>query len=234
MFITFEGSEGSGKSTQAKLLHDTLTIRGIPCILTREPGGTPLVEVLRSMVLRQSVTEESWTKESELLLMWAGRAQHWRGVIKPNLDKGITVICDRFYDSTRAYQGYGRGVPLCVIDGIEKLFGDIMIPDQTFIIKGDVAAFLNRAKMRLGSDQKKMIEATLSQSFNTSPEKDIQEDCFEAQDLSFHQRVYDGFMTILRENPNRCVGIEDQEVGITHGKILRAAWNLHDFQRKIK
>ena len=109
-FITFEGGEGTGKSTQARLLADYLIQQGHKVVLTREPGGSPGAEIIRDLLVSGAI--DRWTPISEALMMYAARADHWQNLIQPELAKGTWVICDRFADSSMAYQGYGRGVDL--------------------------------------------------------------------------------------------------------------------------
>jgi dTMP kinase len=202
VFITFEGPEGCGKSTQAHLLYEALKSKGFDCLLTREPGGTILAEKVRDLLLNP-IDGECWDYRSELLLVWAARIQHWNQVIHPSLQSGNIVICDRFFDSTRAYQGYGRGGRLDFIDDMEKKFGFNMVPQKTFIFKGDIDCFLQRARHRLKDSHVTLLS-----------------DVFEKQDTTFHQNVYKGFLDILEKNPTRCVGIEVKDIQQTHDEII--------------
>src|SRR5262249_44937238 len=128
-FITLEGIEGAGKSTVAKLVGAWLTRRGIPNRLTREPGGTPLAERVRQIVLERGA--ETVSPVTETLLMFAARAQHVQGVIAPALARGEWVVCDRFTDATRAYQGSGRGVDMGFIDALARAVHPKLVPDCT-------------------------------------------------------------------------------------------------------
>src|SRR5580704_2520498 len=128
-FISLEGGEGAGKSTQAKLLAAALTDRGLPVLQTREPGGAPGAEVLRSLLLGGSV---AWSAPAETLLHFAARAEHVERTIRPALQAGMWVVCDRFYDSTMAYQGYGQGASRETIAALIELLG--IVPDVTLVL----------------------------------------------------------------------------------------------------
>ncbi|PSL18979.1 dTMP kinase [Shimia abyssi] len=151
MFITFEGIDGSGKSTQAHLLRDTLVAQGFDVILTREPGGSPGAEEIRSLVLEGD--PDRWSAETEILLFTAARRDHLERTILPALAKGKVVICDRFADSTRMYQGLSRGDLRGIVDQLHN----IMIgrePDLTILIDMDPAIGLSRAKSRQTSEER--------------------------------------------------------------------------------
>lgn len=151
LFITFEGIDGSGKSTQARLLHQTLSAAGHDVILTREPGGSPGAEEIRSLVLEGD--PDRWSAETEILLFTAARRDHLERVINPALDKRQIVICDRFADSTRMYQGLSRGDLRGIVDQLHTL----MIgrePDLTILIDMDPSLGLNRALSRQGTEER--------------------------------------------------------------------------------
>lgn len=151
LFITFEGIDGSGKSTQARLLHQALGAAGHDVILTREPGGSPGAEEIRSLVLEGD--PDRWSAETEILLFTAARRDHLERVINPALDKGQIVICDRFADSTRMYQGLSRGDLRGIVDQLHAL----MIgrePDLTILIDMDPSLGLNRALSRQGTEER--------------------------------------------------------------------------------
>ncbi len=178
-FITLEGGEGAGKSTQARLLADWLGARGIDVEITREPGGSPGAELIRGLL----VTGETgrWDALTETLLHYAARRDHVTRRILPALSVGRWVICDRFFDSTLAYQGYGQGVPLDAIAGLQRLVLDGFVPDLTLVL--DVSAEVRRARTaaRPGS-----------------------EDRYERMDEAFHERVREGFHAIAAAAPARC------------------------------
>lgn len=183
MFVTFEGGEGTGKSTQALILADTLKKRGIDAILTREPGGSPGAEIIRNLLVTGSV--DRWSTMSEVLLMYAARADHWLNTIKPALDAGSWVLCDRFADSTVAYQGYGRGVNKGFLQLLYMHIVGNIEPDFTFVFDLDVNVGLKRANTRMAGDA-------------------VVEGRFEAMDIAFHERIRTGFLEIAKKNSKRC------------------------------
>lgn len=199
MFITFEGGEGTGKSTQALILAELLRKYGIEVVLTREPGGSPGAEIIRNLLVTGSV--DRWSNMSEVLLMYAARSDHWQNTIKPTLDNGGWVLCDRFADSTVAYQGYGRGVDRKFLKTLYKnVVGDIE-PDITFIFDLDVEEGIKRATTRMEG--------------NT-----VVEGRFEAMDLDFHKRIRAGFLEIAKNN-KRCTLIDASgHPKVIHRKII--------------
>ena len=182
-FITFEGGEGAGKSTQTKLLVDYLLSKGQDVVQTREPGGTEGAEAIRSLLVSGDVNR--WTPKTEALLMVAARVDHWTKVIRPALDQGKWVICDRFFDSTYAYQGYGHGVNLLTLQNLHEDFLPDSTPDRTYIFDIDPRVGIKRALSRRGG-----------------------EDRFEKMDLSFHERLRQGYLDIASANPKRCLVLE--------------------------
>jgi dTMP kinase len=178
-FITLEGGEGTGKSTQAKRLADALSSRGIVCVSTREPGGSPGAEQIRNLLVRGEANR--WDPLTETMLMFAARADHVAHTIKPALRERRWVISDRFTDSTYAYQGAGRGIPRETIRRVEAIaLGDFR-PDLTLILDLPVEEGLARARDR-GS----------------------QEDRFEHFDRAFHERLRAAFLAIAKRAPDRC------------------------------
>lgn len=145
-FLTIEGTEGVGKSTNLAFVRDWLVARGLEVVVTREPGGTPLAEEVRGLLL--SKRDESVDETAELLLVFAARAQHLTQVIKPALARGAWVLSDRFTDATYAYQGGGRGLSKSVIEQLEQLVQGDLRPDLTLILDIDVELGLNRARQR--------------------------------------------------------------------------------------
>ncbi|MEH6627676.1 MAG: dTMP kinase [Motiliproteus sp.] len=145
-FVTIEGGEGAGKTTNINFIQDYLTTAGIPFLLTREPGGTPMAEELREMLLRHR--DEAVSENCELLLMFAARAQHIQQVIIPALKKGTWVLCDRFTDATYAYQGGGRGVDVSKIASLENLVQGDLRPDLTLLLDVSVEVGMERARAR--------------------------------------------------------------------------------------
>ena len=185
-FVTFEGIEGSGKTTQIQLLSTYLEERGVDHVLTREPGGTTIGDQVRRLVLDPAVP---MGPTCELLLYAAARAQHLDQVIRPALAEGRLVLCDRFTDATLAYQGYGRGLPLDLIEKLHALEALALVPDLTLLFDLDPAAALERARRR---DISKTVDETR----------------FEALGLEFHQRVRSGYLELARRDPGRFVSID--------------------------
>ena len=178
-FITLEGIEGAGKSTVASYVAEFLAGQGITVRLTREPGGTPLAERVRRIVLERGTEQVSAVTET--LLMFAARALHMDNVIAPALLGGEWVVCDRFTDATRAYQGSGRGVDPALIDSLARAVHPQLLPDCTLLLDQPVAAGLARARTRAdgGTDR------------------------FEAEDASFFERVRAGYLALARQEPHR-------------------------------
>lgn len=145
-FITLEGGEGVGKSTNIQFVKEYLEAQNIPVVLTREPGGTPVAEAIRELLLAKH--KEAFSVQSELLLMFAARAQHLFQVIQPNLKKGIWVLCDRFTDATYAYQGGGRKLDKNTIIWLENLVQGEFRPDLTLLLDASIEIGLSRAKAR--------------------------------------------------------------------------------------
>jgi dTMP kinase len=178
-FVTLEGIEGAGKSTVAKYVGDWLTGQGITMRLTREPGGTPLAERVRAIVLERGT--EPLSAVTETLLMFAARALHVENVIVPALRAGQWVVCDRFTDATRAYQGGGRGVDAGLIDTLARAVHPQLAPDCTLLLDLPVAAGLARARARGGGGA----------------------DRFEAETVSFFERVRAAYLALARREPAR-------------------------------
>ncbi len=200
MFISFEGGEGSGKTTQINNLVAMLRARGHDVITTREPGGVPEAESIRNLLVQRD--GGAWNAMSEVLLLFAARSMHIEKLIKPALSEGKIVVCDRFTDSTIAYQGYGRGVGVDKIREIEQISIGEFTPDLTFILDIDVTAGLARSNVRLSDEQST-------------------EDRFERMDISFHEKLREGFLEIARQNEGRCY-------------ILNAAQGIEDIFDEIK
>lgn len=201
-FITFEGGEGVGKSTQVKRLLARLAQHGINAVRTREPGGTPKAEAIRSFILQGR--SEAWGSGAEAVLFAAARLDHVNQLIGPNLDQGIWVISDRFSDSTRAYQGLTGGVDDKLIDALETLALDGHTPDLTIVLDMDPAEAFRRVEQRA-------IEDGLQHTG----------DRFEKEELDWHQRLRENFLAIARAHPERCVVVsaaQDEEA------LERAIW----------
>lgn len=194
-FITLEGGEGAGKSTQAALLADALVELGLPVLRTREPGGAPGAETLRGLLLGGGV---AWSPLAETLLHFAARAEHVAKTIRPALDAGMWVVCDRFYDSTVAYQGYGQGADRGVIATLTGILG--IVPDVTLMLDVSDAVAARRRVLRAGDA-----------------------DRYERLDPAFHARVRQGFRDIAAAAPARCLLIAaDGPAEAVHVAIMRA------------
>ena len=183
--ITFEGPEGAGKSTQAAMLISKLEARGIEVIYTREPGGTKLGEAIRG-ILQYNAAGEDPCPESEVLLFEASRAQLVRHVIQPALERGAWVLCDRFADSTTAYQGFGRGLSVELLTRLNAVATDGARPDLTVLLDLDPETGLTRARAR-----------------NAAQNAAASEGRFEAEALAFHARVRQGYLELARRFPER-------------------------------
>ena len=178
MFITLEGGEGVGKSTNLAYIAEWLSARNIEFITTREPGGTELAEQIRSLLLAKN-DQEDWCDLAELLLVFAARAQHLEKVIKPALNKGITVLCDRFTDATYAYQGYGREMDKSAIATLEQLVQNKLQPDLTLLLDAPVEIGMARAEKRAELDR------------------------FEQQQRDFFERVRAGYLARAEADQSR-------------------------------
>jgi len=182
-FITFEGGEGAGKSTQIRRLAERLRAEARDVVLTREPGGSPGAESIRELLLNGAV--DRWSPLTEALLMNAARRDHIERVIAPALARGAVVLCDRFADSTRAYQGAGGAVDPNVIAQLEAAVVGEMRPDLTLIFDLPVAEGLRRALSRNGGEER-----------------------FEAKGEAFHERLRAAYLDIARSEPDRCLVID--------------------------
>jgi len=186
-FITFEGGEGAGKTTQINRLAQSLNDAGQKIVTTREPGGTPEAEKIRDLLVQRDAGH--WSPMSEALLLFAARQLHVDRVIQPALDDDKVVICDRFTDSTRAYQGYGHELEADKIEALKQtVLGDIE-PDLTIILDIEPKAGLLRSGRRLAAEALDIKQ---------------KEDRFENMDISFHEKLRQGFLNIAKENPDRC------------------------------
>jgi dTMP kinase len=192
-FITLEGGEGAGKTTQSALLSQALVASGLPVLRTREPGGAPGAELLRGILLDGSV---DWAPRAETLLHFAARTEHLAKTIQPALQAGTWVVCDRFFDSTLAYQGYGQGADKAFIASLIGLVG--IAPDLTIVL--DVAETVAKDRMR---------------------QRGGNADRYERLDAAFHARVRQGFRDIAAENPGRCLVIDaSADVQAVHTAIM--------------
>ncbi len=187
LFITFEGGEGSGKTTQINRLTKSLSEMGYKVVTTREPGGTPEAEKIRELIVQRD--GGNWSPMAETLLLFAARIMHVKTLINPALEEGKIVICDRFADSTVAYQGYGHGVDHHAIEEIYNHSLGHFKPDLTFLLDIDPEIGLQRAGRRLAAESLDLAQ---------------REDKFENLDLDFHKRLRQGFLEIANADPARC------------------------------
>jgi dTMP kinase len=205
IFITLEGVEGSGKTTQAALLAEELRRRGRRVTLTREPGGTRAGEAIRAIFLDPAV---SLGVAAELLLVLADRAQHVREKLRPALAAGEIVISDRYSDSTTAYQGYGRGFDLKLLGELNRLASEGVQPDLTIVLDCPAETGLARTRTRARGDARGY-------------------DRFEGEQLGFHRRVREGFLSIARAEPARVTVIDStRELAAVSADILLAVERL--------
>jgi dTMP kinase len=184
-FISFEGLDGTGKTTQLKALESYFRDQGRSCVITREPGGTPLGSLIRQVLLE--VGQQPIAAPTELFLYVADRAQHVHDVILPALVAGKIVICDRYTDSTLAYQGYGRGIDLKFLRQLNEFADQGVQPDLTFLLDCPVELGLSRTAQR-------QLKITIGEN---------REDRFEHEKLEFHQKVRAGFLEMARAEPRR-------------------------------
>ncbi len=204
-FVTFEGGEGTGKSTQVRLLVSYLTACGEDIVQTREPGGSPSAEEIRPLLVTGGA--DRWSPMAETLLFYAARVEHWRQVIDPALSRGAHVISDRFSDSTMAYQAYAGGLDRHVIEELHKLALPDARPDLTFVLDISVEDGLKRAASRRDSETR-----------------------FERKGREFHERLRQGFLDIAKRDPDRCVVIDaSQPIERVHAAVLDVLKHRPDF-----
>ncbi|MEA2727628.1 MAG: dTMP kinase, partial [Acetobacteraceae bacterium] len=198
-FITLEGGEGAGKTTQSALLSEALAARGVAVLRTREPGGSPGAELLRGILLGGSV---DWAPRAETLLHFAARAEHVAKTIQPAIEAGTWVVCDRFFDSTLAYQGYGQGADRDFIASLIGLLG--IAPDLTIVLDVADAVATERRRQRGG-----------------------EVDRYERLDAAFHARVRQGFRDIAAADPRRCVLLDASgDIQAVHTAVMTAVGTL--------
>ena len=201
-FITFEGGEGAGKSTQLKRLVERLRNGGREVVATREPGGSPGAESIRELVLKGNA--DRWSPVTETLLMYAARRDHIERVIRPALARGAWVVCDRFADSTRAYQGAAGGTDPKLISALESHILETTRPDVTLIFDLPVSVGLERAHARAGAEMR-----------------------FESKGLEFHERLRASFLAIAKAEPERCAVIDAAgSLDEVESKVWAAVWGL--------
>lgn len=196
-FITLEGGEGVGKTTNVPFIKDYLLGKNIPVVVTREPGGTMMAEKIRDLLLHSN--DEVVSSHAEILLMFAARAQHLKNVIKPALAQGTWVLCDRFTDATYAYQGGGRGMSLEIISWLENFVQEDLRPDLTLLLDVPIETGMARAKSRGG-----------------------QFDRFESEQLHFFSQVRNAYLQQAQKYPGRIkVIMADQPLDIVQKEIIK-------------
>ena len=190
-FVTFEGIEGSGKTTQIEYLRKYLSRKGIACKVTREPGGSSIAEKIRKILLDPG--HAGMTPASELFLYEAARAQHVKETIEPLLKKGVIVLCDRFSDATVAYQGFGRGIDLGLVETLNLASSRELKPDVTILLDCPSDLGLKRAVRR------------------NQLEKKEKEDRFERERIQFHRRVRRGYLFLAKREPHRIKVVDTRQ-----------------------
>ena len=198
-FVSFEGIEGSGKTTQIALLSEYLKKRNVPHTITREPGGTAVGEGIRKILLNSETIH--LTTASELLLFYASRSQNILEKIKPALERGEMVVCDRYYHASMAYQGYGRGIPLDFIQKLTNLVCEPYRPDLTFLLDIEPEIGLARARAR-------------------NHARTENEGRFEAEDLEFYNNVRDGYLELASEDERIQLIYADRPIEAVHRHLL--------------
>lgn len=204
LFITFEGGEGAGKSTQIRRLADRLREKGYGLTLTREPGGSPGAEAVRHVIL--SGAAEVFGPQMEALLFAAARADHIEQVIRPAIERGDIVLCDRFIDSWRVYQGGAGNLAPDFLEMVEQVSVNGMMPDMTIMFDIDPAEGLRRATERRGDESA---------------------DRFEKETLAVHQKRREAFLQIARDEPDRCIVIDtSQDRDVVEDAVTEAVFGL--------
>lgn len=205
VFITLEGGEGTGKSTQVKMLGAALAAAGLDAVMTREPGGTDQAERIRNLMIQRDAG--NFDPLTEAMLMMSARREHLVNKIWPSMEQGKWVVSDRFVDSTRAFQGYGMGLDQGLIDRIYQMIAGDFQPDLTFVFDIDAEKGLSRS---------------LKQLAVTADKNESTEDRYERMGVPFHNRLRNGFLEIAKRFPDRCVIIDAaQDIATIHGQILK-------------
>lgn len=189
MFISFEGGEGSGKTTQVRMIAGRLAKAGHECVVTKEPGGTAIGERIRAILLNPG--NSGLDPVTELLLYAADRNQHVREIIEPMLASGKIVLCDRFFDSTRVYQGFARGLDRNLVDRLNELVLGGLRPDMTFVLDLEPEAGLKRVWHQVKDGTRSMAETR-----------------FENEQLLFHEKVRNGYLELARQEPDRFMVVD--------------------------
>lgn len=212
LFITFEGTEGSGKSSVARGVAEAFLRAGIPCLVTREPGGAPAPEEIRRVLL--DPRHRGLSPRAELLLYLASRAQLVEEVIRPAMGRGVTVLCDRFMDASVAYQGWARGLGEGLVERLNEFAVDGTVPDRTVLLDLPVAEGFARGPER------------------RETEGERSRDRLELEDRAFHERVREGYLRIARREPERVVVVDAAApLEDVIGEILRNLRSLRGLSR---
>ncbi|EKD26093.1 MAG: hypothetical protein ACD_79C01375G0008 [uncultured bacterium] len=212
IFITFEGCEGSGKSTHSEKIYQALIKHGIPVLLTHEPGGTKISDKIRELLLTKDevVGMDNIVPNAELMLYLASRAQHVEELILPALKSGKVILCDRFSDATMAYQGYGRKLDLEMLVKINDFISHSLVPDFTILLDIDP---------KVGIERSKRIKKAYAQEGEL--------DRMESQSMAFHNAVREGYLSIAKKEPERIQVFETSEpIDSTFNKILENIMKL--------
>jgi dTMP kinase len=213
-FITFEGLDGTGKSTQMRKLAAVLRSAGYKVVETREPGGTATGEKIRKVLLDSKT--EGLSPLAEMALMFASRAQHIAEIIQPALDRGEIVLCDRFTDSTEAYQGFGRKLGSENVLKLHRILCGNLWPDLTILLDSDPGMSLGRARRR-----NQLASRTNHKAASKAAKSSIDENRFEQQGRNFFGRVHDGYRAIARREPQRVSTIDARGTPMqTHCRIV--------------
>jgi len=222
MFITFEGPEGSGKTTQIQLLADTLREEGREVVTTREPGGVPAAEQLRELVLHGELYPET-----EALLFLAARAEHARALIRPALERGAVVVCDRFNDSTIAYQGCGLGLDIETLRGLCRFAAAGLAPDLTVLLDLDPETGLRRRLPAYDGEAGQLHLEMDVPAENTAGAQSVNR--MENRELEFHRRVRAGFLTEAERDPQRIYVVN---AGKSVKQVQQAVWR--EVRRRLR
>ncbi|MDD4110599.1 MAG: dTMP kinase [Clostridia bacterium] len=208
-FITFEGGEAVGKTTQIKMVKEWLKSLGVKSLFTREPGGVVIAERIREILLTTDINKEDYlNKDTELLLYTAARSEVVQKLIKPELEKGSVVICDRFFDSTAAYQGYARGLGIDKIYKLQEIVLGKFGPDKTILYLMDP-----------------------EKAFKRRSEQEIKKDRMESEKMDFHKRVYEGYKIIAQKFPERVVEVDASEgIEEVHKKTIEIVKNTIELE----
>ncbi len=207
-FITLEGGEGGGKTTQAAVLSERLRRSGLNVLQTREPGGTPRAEALRDVLL--SGKAKKYGALGEAVLFYAARESHLQLAIRPALERGTWVVCDRFSDSTRAYQGAAGGLPMSVLEAIDSAVVGATRPDLTIIFDLPPEIGLKRAAQR-------KVEKSAGDAAEAAPDR------FETMNMAFHRTLRQEFLAIAKAEPERCAVVDASD---TERHVEEKVWSI--------